>query len=338
LKELCAERSPELASAIDLLFAMEGATDGSGTWNNWESLNFYDVPLVAGIAHLSKLQADIRSAENDVVKWLYRSATTETRVMSNVASAVVPRSTLVMVGDTFAADVFLAAYDEKNRARIDLAGGTDLPLGVDGKGKLRLKADRIGEHTAQGVIHYQGPKGMEEYPYAVTYQVMAPLLVASPMKMNVLYRGVDNPMSFSVPGVTPEHVKPVISNGTIQRKGDTWFAAVNALGAAEVRAMVSMPDGSTRSIGPVTFRVMDLPPPVATFAGAGSTDSRVQLTKLKVAEHVFAKRSDGCVFDERYKVLSFKIGGYLRGNPVEVINVGQELNAASKEFIAALRG
>jgi hypothetical protein len=33
-------------------------------------------------------------------------------------------------------------------------------------------------------------------------------VVVSPTKMNVLYRGVKNPVSVSVPGVAPELVKP----------------------------------------------------------------------------------------------------------------------------------
>ena len=336
LKELCAERSPELASAIDLLFAMEGGTDGSGTWNNWESLNFYEVPLVAGIAHLSKLQADIRSAENDVVKWLYRSATTETRVMSNVASAVVPRSNVVMLGDTFAADVFLAAYDEKNRARIDLDGGADLPLGADGKGKLRLKADRVGEHMAQGVIHYQGPKGMEEYPYAVTYQVMAPLLVASPMKMNVLYRGVDNPIELSVPGVAADRIQPAIDNGSLSRSGNGWVVNKLTGSKAQVSAVVRNDDGSTRRIGPVQFRVKDLPPPMAIVGGKGSRDATIRKTELTSAQGVVARLEDAD-FDAPWKVQQFQLTLIKGSEVIQLAAQDGRFTEPMKDLLKAVR-
>ena len=338
LKSLCAAQRPELAASLDLLFMLDGGRDASGTWNNWESLNFYEVPLAAGIAHLSKLQADIRSAENDVVKQLYRSATNEVRVMSNVASAVIPRSTVVMVGDDFEASVFLAAYDEKNRARIDLNGSGDLPIGPDGKGKLRIKATSVGEHTAKGTIHYQGPKGMEEYPYSVTYQVMAPLLVASPTKMNVLYRGVANPIEFSVPGVTAENVRPSLTNGTVARGPQGWMADVTNLGTADFSASVRLPDGSDRSIGPVRFRVLDLPAPVAFVADAGSADSRVPLRKLSSATGVLVKRAEGCVFDERYKVLSYRVGALVRGNAVEVEVSGGAFTNEVQKLIGSLKG
>ena len=314
LKNLSAAQSPELAASLDMLFMLDGGTDASGTWNNWESLNFYEVPLAAGIAHLSKLQADIRGAENDVVKQLYRSATNEVHVMSNVASAVIPRSTVVMVGDDFEADVFLAAYDEKNSARIALNGSGDLPVGSDGKGRLRLKATSVGEHTATGTIHCQGPKGLEEYPYSVTYQVMAPLLVASPTKMNVLYRGVENPLSFSVPGVTPENVRPVIDNGSVYRKGKEWFAKVNKTGKAHLSASATMPDGSSRTIGPIEFRAKDLPTPVAYVMGLTSTDTKTQANKLSVANRLIVKLGDGCEYDEPFKVTRMTVTLIRSGN------------------------
>ncbi len=337
LKELCAARGPEMASALDLLFDLQGRKDASGTMNNWESINFYEVPLAAGIAHLSKLQADIRSAENDVIRWLYRSATVDVRVMSDVAAAVIPRSSVVMLGDTFSADVFLAAYDAKNRARITMNGAGEIPMGTDGKGKLRLRADQVGERSVNGVIHVQGPKGMEEHPYSVTYQVMAPMLVASPTKMNVLYRGVDNPIAVSVPGITPEHVRPVIDNGTVQRGSEGWYARVNALGKAKLSAQVTLPDGSTRTVGPIEFRVKDLPPPMVRVNGFTASDTKVSLNKLKRAECMEVTFGPGCEFNEPYKVEQYTVVANVRGNIVDhTVNSGC-FDAETLKYLNALR-
>ena len=75
------------------------------------------MPLAAGVATLSKLQADIRSAENDVVKWLYRSVEVKDYKFGTLTTAVIPQSNLIMLGDSFRADVFLAAYDPQERDR-----------------------------------------------------------------------------------------------------------------------------------------------------------------------------------------------------------------------------
>ncbi len=337
LKAMVGEKEPHLQASLDLLFKLDDRHDASGTLNNWESINFYDVPLAAGVAALSKLQADVRSAENDMVKWLFRSATQDARIMSSLASAVVPRSTVVMLGDSFVADVFLAAYDEKNKARISLSGEGDLPLGSDGKGKLRLRTGQVGEHTAAGVIHYQGAKGMEEYPYSIRYQVMAPLLVASPTKMNVFYIGVDNPLSFSVPGVTPENVRPVIDNGSIVRRGDGWFVRANAPGKARVSAVATLPDGSTRTIGPVEFRVKHLPPPVASVNGITAADGKVRVGKLTDAEGITVKRSEGCEFDEPYRCTRFTVVLDRNGTMNEHTVLGNRFDEETRKVLRALR-
>ena len=306
LKVLCGAGAPELAASLDLTFRLDGATDASGTRNNWESLNFYDVPLAAGIAQLSKLQADVRAAENDVVKWLYRSATRDAKVMSDVVAAAVPRSSVVMVGDTFSADVFLAAYDAKNRPRVLVEGAGELPLGPDGRAKLRVKAGEPGEHTITGVIRSQGAKGEETYPYSLTYQVVAPLLVASPTKMNVLYRGVDNPVSLSVPGVRKEDLQAYIDNGTITARDGGWVARVGGGAKAHITVTARTPDGS-RTVGPVEFRVKDLPAPLASVNGLTSKDARAPLGKLKAARGVVVKLGDGCEFNEPFTVVSYTL-------------------------------
>ena len=58
----------ELAASMDRVFNFANRKDASGTDNNWESINFYHVPLAAGITILSKIQADVRNAEGEVVK------------------------------------------------------------------------------------------------------------------------------------------------------------------------------------------------------------------------------------------------------------------------------
>ena len=337
LKGLVAGRGPELAASLDLLFDLQDRRDASGTMNNWESINFYDVPLAAGVATLSKLQADIRSAENDVVKWLYRSVESADYKFGTLTTAVIPQSSLVMVGDSFRADVFLAAYDPRNAPQVTVNGGAPLPIGVDGKAKLRARADRVGEQRVEGLISFEGPNGTEEIPYSTSYQVMAPLLVASPTKMNVLYRGVDNPIDLSVPGVPAERVQASISNGRIVRSGNSWVASGMTANTAEVFATVTMPDGSSRRIGPVPFRVKDLPPPTAYIAGLDPSDTKAGRSKLTASPGIMAKPI-GSDFGDPWKVQRFQLSIVRRGGmPVFLDATGNAFTAEMREALKALR-
>lgn len=289
LKTLAGEEGQALSTSLDALFDFSDRRDAGGTLNNWESINFYHVPLAAGIATLSKLQADVRAAENDMVKWLYRACEVEDYRMGALTSAVIPQSSMVMLGDSFRADVFIAAYDPKNKAEVILDGTGPLKQGNDGKGKLRVKPSSVGEHKISGRIRFDGPKGVEEIPYVTSYQVMAPLLVASPIKMNVLYRGVENPIELSVPGLPAERIQASISTGSITRSGQGWIATGMTGSQAEVYATATMADGSTRRIGPVKFRVRDLPAPEAFCMGKGARDSRIEKSKLTAARQIICK-------------------------------------------------
>ncbi|MBL7980595.1 MAG: gliding motility protein GldM [Flavobacteriales bacterium] len=336
LKLLVAGRGPELSAALDLLFDHGDRRDASGTLNNWESINFYDVPLAAGIATLSKLQADIRSAENDMVKWLYRSVEAADYKFGTLTTAVIPQTNLVMAGDSFRADVFLAAYDPRNAPTVTLAGGGPLPVGTDGKAKLRLRADQVGEQRVEGMIRFEGPKGVEEIPYSTTYQVMAPLLVASPTKMNVLYRGVDNPIELSVPGVSAERVQAVISTGRIVRSGQGWVASGMTGNTAEVFATVTMPDGSSRRVGPMRFRVKDLPPPLPIVAGKTPRDNRIRKAELMAAQGIVARMVD-TDFEAPWLVKRFKIVAVRGARVVEMESTSNTFTPQMRDLIADLR-
>lgn len=327
----------ELSAALDLLFDFGDRRDASGTMNNWESINFYDVPLAAGVATLSKLQADIRSSENDVVKWLYRQVDRNDYKFGTLTTAVVPQSSLVMLGDSFRADVFLAAYDPKNRPTVTVEGGSPLPIGPDGKAKLELRGDRIGEHMVAGLIKFEGPDGPEEVPYSTTYQVMAPLLVASPTKMNVLYRGVENPIDLSVPGVPAERVQAIISTGRIVRSGSSWTATGMTGSLAEVSALVGLPDGGTRRIGPIKFRVKDLPPPTPIISGVDPGTPKVAKAKLCVAPGLLAKAL-GSEFGDNWVVTAYEFTLVRIGQaPILKQGTGNEFTSDIKTILCKLK-
>ncbi len=72
LKAMVGDANPLLQASIDSLFSYpEKIRDASGTVTNWESLNFYGVPLAATTTILSKLQSDVRNAESDVLEYLF---------------------------------------------------------------------------------------------------------------------------------------------------------------------------------------------------------------------------------------------------------------------------
>ena len=67
-----------------------------------------------------------------------------------------------------------------------------------------------------GVISLKNPAGViVDYPFESSYYVGEPNVVVSPTAMNVMYKGIQNPIDVSVPGVSPEKIRVRVVNGTV---------------------------------------------------------------------------------------------------------------------------
>ena len=125
--------------------------------------------------------------------------------------------------------------------------------------------------------------------------------------MNVLYAGVENPVSISVSGISPEEIIPTISCGTLTYLPDyrEWVARVPG-SCQEARITVQARiDGQIRMMGSVAFRVKGLPEPRALIAnrdqGLVSKEVLIAAGKLEV------RFPDDFDFYYPYKITSFKL-------------------------------
>lgn len=108
-------------------------------------------------------------------------------------------------------------------ARVDTAKkeiiGESIKLPMNGAmARLEQVASGAGLRTVSGIIKYK-PVGGEitTEVFTTEYEVAAPNLVVSPTKMNVFYRGVDNPMSVSVSGYSDKDIVPTATNGALTK-------------------------------------------------------------------------------------------------------------------------
>jgi gliding motility-associated protein GldM len=349
-----AEGNPVLQASIDSLFTYpDKIKDASGTMTNWESLNFYHVPLAATTAILSKFQSDVRNAQADILGYLFAGVDAKSYKFTELQAIVVPQKTYVLEGDSFRADVFLAAYDNTNLPDIELApmgakledgavevpgGGKSVPIGADGFGKVRLPAQGIGEKHWEGLIKFRKPTGggYDYYRYSLDYEVAKPSLVVSPTKMNVLYRGIDNPVSISVPGVPQQSLTASLSNGTLVKQPDGSYIARVSSGSEAVVSVTAEINGVKRQMGTFPFRLKSVPDPVAKFAGKYPTDNTVKPSDLTAALGVFAELKD-FVFDLNYPIKSFDIT-LVRGADVKTLSSSSnKVTEEQKEMLRQVR-
>lgn len=304
--------------------------DANGKNQNWEQHNFYHVILAANVTFLNKLIADVRNVEIDVVSLLYGSISAEDYKFDMVQPKVIPNSKLVFQGDTYEAEIMVAALDSKQNPEV-VIGGRTIPAS-GGIAKYTVTAGATGLQTYRGTIKVAGPDGeLREYPFESEYFVMTPSLTVAPTKMNVLYANVDNPISIAASGIPESQIQPTISSGTLRRDGKDWIARV-PLGQKATISVVHNDGKTQRKMGSAEFRIKRVPDPKAYIA---NTDGGpVQKNMLLAARAIIPRMPDDFDFDLNFEIVSYTFVGVRGGDTYERPGNGNILTQEMQNFIS----
>jgi len=302
----------------------------------WEMATFYHNPVVASVALLTKMQSDIKNAEAEVTNHLLNSIDATTFKISSLQPKVIAKSSYVFVGDEYTADIFLAAVNETQDPKIDV-GGRLIPI-ENGMGKYSDRPGSAGLKKYAGVINVKQPdNSMKPYPFEAEYIAAPPSAVVSPTKMNVLYIGVDNPISISVPGVPNEKVKPsIVGGGAVLSKDPTskgssdFLAKVTTPGEATLTVNADF-DGKNRTMGTMKFRIKNIPDPVAMIAN--SKGGNMNKNTLAAQPSVFAVL-ENFAFDLKFSVTKFSMYMARKGkDPVTIESTNNLITQPMKEML-----
>lgn len=278
-----------------------------GERKTWEVMHFESKPLIAAVTLLSKMQIDVENAETSIISKFYSNIDASSFKFNKLEARILPKSTYVMKGDQFEAEVYLAAIDTTRDPEI-FVGGTELHKNREGKFIYTASANEVGTFPWKGTIKYKDPGGnIVPLSFEGEYQVGNPNVTISPTKMNVLYLGVANPVKISVPGIASEDLSPSMSNGRMEKKGDTYMVYPSKLDITGKNTAISVmiaKNGEKRSMGSMAFRVKEVPPPLATISGKNGGVLRKE--DLQAEQGIIAELKD-FDFDLKFKVTQFDI-------------------------------
>ncbi|MFN5223626.1 MAG: gliding motility protein GldM [Bacteroidota bacterium] len=272
----------------------------------WEMMNFYHNPVVATIALLTKFQADVRNVESEVINHLYTAIDAGSFKFDNLEARVIAPTSYVLNGQQYKADIFLAAFSSTSNPTITV-GGSTIPV-ENGMGKYTVTASGVGEKKWGGVLRVKDPATNQdkEYPFEATYITAPPASIVSADKMNVLYIGVPNPMSISVPGIPDNNVTVSVAGGgvTLKKDGNSKYTATaTTQGDANFNVTAQM-DGKGVGMGTVKYRVKRIPDPVASIMNSkGGGISKSALANAPSVNAVL----EGFDFDAKFKVTKFEV-------------------------------
>ena len=297
----------------------------------WANSNFEHLPAAGVLTLMTKMQADVRNTESSVLSYLL-SQIGKTDMKFNAIKAVVnAKSSYVLVGQPYKAEIFIAAYDSTQNPDI-LVGGSPIPVN-QGVGVFTGNTSSPGPRSFGGVIKLKNKSTGEikDYPFKGEYEVGQSSLSVSPTKMNVLYIGVPNPIDITASGVPAEKLNVSISGGSISKAGaGSYIAQVKAPGKAVISVTASV-DGQTKSLGSKEFRVKRVPDPVAKVAG--KRDGTV--TKAELAAQAGVKADlENFDFDMKFNVVSFKVSATIKGFSQDATANSAAFTAQQKQIIS----
>lgn len=305
----------------------------------WEMVNFYHNPVVATVALLTKIQSDVKNQESEMVSHLLTAVNAGDFKFDTLAPKVIAPSSYMIEGQKYTADIFLAAMSSTSDPDISVNGS---PLKVSGGvGTYEVTASGVGEKKYGGIIRIKKPDNTyQEFKIPEqSYIVAKPSSSVAADKMNVIYIGVPNPITVSVPGVADDKVKVSATGVSLAPdsklgKGHFIAEAKGQPGEATITVMADF-NGKPMTMGQYKFRLKRIPDPVAKVGG--KKDGNIPKSAL-AAQQGIIPTMENFDFELYPKVVSFKMSRYGKGvDPVEKSTEGGAITSDMRAIIEKAR-
>ncbi|MBR3100181.1 MAG: gliding motility protein GldM [Muribaculaceae bacterium] len=298
-----------LASALSTK-PVKTVAEGEGGGKAWEETMFENMPTIAAVTLMTKLQNDIRYAEGEVLNQFLTNIDLGDLRVNQVDAFVIPDSRIVMRGSKYQAQIVMAAVDTTQRPIVYINGQR---LGND-HGLYQVGTGKAGKYDYSGWIEVLGRDGnTTRRDFKSSYTVIDPMATVSATMMNVFYAGINNPVSIAVPGVPESSISATMTNGSLTRSASGWVAHPTQVGAECVVTVTAEMDGQRTNVGSTTFRVRKLPDPAPyiSYSEKGQQNRYKGGKPFPKSILLEAKGLDAAIDDDmlniEYRVVSFEM-------------------------------
>ncbi len=269
--------------------------------DSWEYHNFHHTVLVADVTLLNKIISEAQTAELNAVTQLMTNIHAQDFTFDEVGARVFAESGYLLSGQTYKAQAMVTAWKNSQlTARVKLDGGAEKEYTSNAQGVIPLEWNvGVGSHTYTGVIDMLDPSTnqIEEFPFTGSFVVAPPAVSVSATKMNVVYRGIDNPIA--VGGGVGGEISASASSGSLTRTGNGTY---NLRPGEANEVTINVTSGGS-SLGSMKFRVKDLPKPTALIRNV--VNGQVSKSALLAANRVEAEMKDFDFDGVHYDVVGY---------------------------------
>ena len=308
----------------------------------WEEHMFENMPVAAAVTILTKLQSDLRYAESEILHILRNNIDEGDVRVNRMDAYVIPSSKTVMRGSTYSANIVLAAIDT-TKAPLIFIGDKQLP--PEAGGVYEFVCNSTGVFDFNGYLEVAAGDGtIQRHDFSSSYTVIEPTATVSATMMNVLYAGIDNPISISVPGIPNNAISASMSNGTLSRSGNGWIARPQGVGKDVTISVVANMEGRSQTVNSTVFRVRQLPDPMP-FISYKDNNGNIQRYRggkpfskslLLTAPGLEAAIDDG-LLNISFRVLSFETVIFdSMGNAIPEVSDGAHFSERQRNALRRL--
>jgi gliding motility-associated protein GldM len=292
--------------------------------NTWEAAYFRMVPTVAALTILSKFQNDVKTTENKVITFCHEQVGKVEFRFNQYEPIVGQNATVLLAGQELEIHAGLAAFNSDQKPTVTI-GGAVVPLDEKGLAIWKQKVNSSGKVPVK--ITYRNQEGQtQEKVVEVEYTVGQSSAAVQLDNMNVLFIGVDNPVTISGSG-SVDQIKATISGGGGVLIGNGAHRIVRVSEQTDDCVItITTPDGKST---PVKFRVRPIPDPVPMVGQNKSGDMPASLFKSQAGVRAIL---ENFYYKTQFNVTSFRITGDGAGfeDIEEATNTGAEWNEARR--------
>jgi len=332
---LIGENYPEVAKEVKDKFSTEEVEDKEGVKKEWIYYNFIGFPLIASLTKLTQMQNDIKTVENQILSTMLQGEQASQLSMSNYEAIVIPSKTAFFSGENFTGKIVLGRFD--NSLSFDKVIINEKEMESPGTGTVELDfaAGNIGEQKINGQLQFKEGDSIVNLDFETSYAVIPKpnSAVISADKMNVVYRGVKNPMTISIPGVpTVSANAPGLSSAG---GAGSYVMDVTNVKAREVTINVSgkLPTGETVSDNK-KFRIKEIPRPVGVLGAKDGADGIIRMSRNQVEISPVSATLPDFDFELNLAVSGFKF--QVTGKPAAQVS-GNRLSGSAKAALAGAK-
>lgn len=308
-----------------------------GNTVGWVQYNYEGFPYIASVTKFSQLQSDIRQTEQDFYKAMLGEKMKDELSMKHYTTLLEQSRGAYYANQQFDGAIVLGRKDNSTKPkRVELTlDGRKLSESevevVEGKIRLKVNTGNVGEHKIAGTLYYEqdGQETPVEVAQSFTTIPRPNEAVISADKMNVVYRGVVNPMTISMPGV-PDSQVTASAPGLSRKSGPNYIMKPN-VGSAEVTINVTGTFEGQKFSSSKKFRVKDIPKPEGAIL---RTTGAVKLAKANILAGELSVAFNDFDFDLSTRVNSFRI--LVPGQPSVVVQ-GNRVSASGAAAAAVNR-